>query len=64
MSQAGLNFFLKKNGRSPGIEQPLTSTSHEVTSGIKNNTTNAPSMPHKAERLMVISASQGENLKK
>ena len=56
MSQAGLNFFLKKNGMSPGIEQPLTSTSHEVTSGIKNNTTNALNMARKAERLVVISA--------
>ena len=64
MSQAGLNFFLKKNERSSGIEQPLTSTSHEVTSGIKNNSTNALSRAHKAERLMVISASQGEILKR
>lgn len=46
------------------MEQPLTSTWHEVTSGIKNNTTNRPSTAHKAESLMAMSTRQGENLKK
>ena len=46
------------------MEHPLTFTSHEVTSGIKKNTTNRLSTAHKAESLMAMSTGQRENLKK